>query len=144
MTYRKLGALATVGAIALAFATNEAIAQAGGAGVVAAPQAGATVRGAHAFNGLHGFRHRGRGVGGYFWPGYGYDYGAYVPAAGPITAPFAGPTEVRYTTTYDVPWNWAHRFPPNVIPSDRPYVPGCGEESVAVGGGKTVNVMRCY
>lgn len=135
MTYRKLGALATVGAIALAFATNEAIAQAGGAGVVAAPQAGATVRGAHAFN---------RGVGGYFWPGYGYDYGAYVPAAGPITAPFAGPAEVRYTTTFDVPWNWAHRFPPNVIPSDRPYVPGCGEESVGVGGGKTVNVMRCY
>jgi hypothetical protein len=85
-----------------------------------------------------------RGVGGYFWPGYGYDYGAYVPAAGPITAPFAGPAEVRYTTTYDVPWNWAHRFPPNVIPSDRPYVPGCGEESVGVGGGKTVNVMRCY
>ena len=135
MTYRKLGALVTVGAIALAFATNEAIAQAGGAGVVAAPQAGATVRGAHAFN---------RGVGGYFWPGYGYDYGAYVPAAGPITAPFAGPAEVRYTTTFDVPWNWAHRFPPNVIPSDRPYVPGCGEESVGVGGGKTVNVMRCY
>ncbi|OPH83305.1 hypothetical protein [Nitrobacter vulgaris] len=135
MTYRKLGALATVGAIALAFATNEAIAQAGGAGVVAAPQAGATVRGAHAFN---------RGVDGYFWPGYGYDYGAYVPAAGPITAPFAGPAEVRYTTTFDVPWNWAHRFPPNVIPSDRPYVPGCGEESVGVGGGKTVNVMRCY
>jgi hypothetical protein len=135
MTYRKLGALATVGAIALAFATNEAIAQAGGAGVVAAPQAGATVRGAHVFN---------RGVGGYFWPGYGYDYGAYVSAAGPITAPFAGPTDVRYTTTYDVPWNWAHRFPPNVIPSDRPYVPGCGEESVGVGGGKTVNVMRCY
>ncbi|MDR6306634.1 hypothetical protein GGQ85_004368 [Nitrobacter vulgaris] len=135
MTYRKLGALATVGAIALAFATNEAIAQAGGAGVVAAPQAGATVRGAHAFN---------RGVGGYFWPGYGYDYGAYVPAASPITAPFAGPAEVRYTTTFDVPWNWAHRFPANVIPSDRPYVPGCGEESVAVGGGKTVNVMRCY
>ena len=63
MTYRKLGALVTVGAIALAFATNEAIAQAGGAGVVAAPQAGATVPGAHAFN---------RGVGGYFWPGYGF------------------------------------------------------------------------
>ena len=146
MTYRKLGAIVAVGAIALAFATNEAIARAGGVGVAAAPRAGiATVRPApHAFNGLHGFRHRGRNVGGYFWPGYGDAYGAYAPTAEPITAPLAGPNEVRYTTTYDVPWDWAHRFPPNVTPSDRPYVLGCGAESVDVGGGKTVNVTRCY
>lgn len=141
MTYRKLGALVAVGAIALAFATDEASARAGGAGVAAAPQAGVTMR-AHASHG-HGFRHRGRHVGGYVWPGYGDAYDAYVPA-GPITAPFAGSNEVRYTTTYDVPWDWVHRFPPNVIPSDRPYVPGCGGESVDVGGGKTVNVIRCY
>jgi hypothetical protein len=141
MTYRKLGALVAAGAIALAFATNEAIARSGSA---AAPPVGATVRAAHASNGLHGVRHRGRGVGGYFWPGYGDAYDAYLPGAGPITAPFAGSNEVRYTTTYDVPWDWVHRFPPNVIPSDRPYVPGCTGESVDVGAGKTVNVMRCY
>ncbi|WP_319798818.1 hypothetical protein [Nitrobacter sp.] len=146
MTYRKLGALVVVGAIALVFATNEGIARTDGVGAAAAPRAGiATVRPPpHAFNGLHRFRHRGRNVGGYFWPGYGDAYGAYIPTAEPIAAPLAGPQEFRYTTIYDVPWDWVHRFPPNVIPSDRPYVPSCGEESVGVGAGKTVNVIRCY
>ena len=27
--------------------------------------------------------------------------------------------DIRYTTTYDVPWDWAHRYPPNVAPSER-------------------------
>jgi hypothetical protein len=144
MTYRKLGALVAVGAIAFAFATSETMARPGGVGAAAAPHAGVgTVRPVpHAFN---GFRHRGRNVGGYYWPGYGDDaYGAYGAASAPITSPLAGPNEVHYTYTQDVPWDWAHRFPPNVTPSDRPYVPGCGSETVDVGGGKTVNVIRCY
>ena len=144
MTYRKLGALVAVGAIAFAFATSETMARSGGVGVAAAPHAGVgTVRPVpHAFNGS---RHRGRNVGGYYWPGYGDDaYGAYGAASAPITSPLAGPNEVHYTYTQDVPWDWAHRFPPNVTPSDRPYVPGCGSEAVDVGGGKTVNVIRCY
>ena len=144
MTYRKLGALAAVGAIAFAFATSETLARSGGVGVAAAPHAGVgTVRPVpHASN---GFRHRGRNVGGYYWPGYGDDaYGAYGATGAPITSPLAGPNEVHYTYTQDVPWDWAHRFPPNVTPSDRPYVPGCGAEAVDVGGGKTVNVIRCY
>jgi hypothetical protein len=143
MTYRKLAALVAVGAVALVFATNETVARPGGVAVGAAPHAGVgTVRPApHAIN---GFRHRGRNTGGYFWPGYGDAYGAYTPADAPVTSPLGGPNEVHYTTTQDVPWDWAHRFPPNVTPSDRPYVPGCGSESVDVGGGKTVNVIRCY
>jgi hypothetical protein len=146
MTYRKLGALVAVAAIAFAFATNETVARSGGVAAGAAPHAGiSTVRPApHAFNG-HGFRHRGRFGGGFYWPGYGDAYGADAPlAAVPTKGPLSGPDEVRYTYTYDVPWDWAHRFPPNVTPSDRPYVPGCGTESVDVGGGKTVNVFRCY
>jgi hypothetical protein len=55
---------------------------------------------------------------------------------------------MHYTYTYDVPWDWAHRFPPAVAPSDRPYVSSCPAESVTVTGrgGKeqTVNVIRCY
>jgi hypothetical protein len=146
MTYRKLGALVAVGAIAFAFATNEAVARSGGVAAAAAPHAGVgTVRPApHAIN---GFRHRGRNVGGTFWPGYGDAYGAYGPTDAPVAplkGPLSGPDEVRYTTIQEVPWDWAHRFPPNVAPSDRPYVPGCGSESVDVGGGKTVNVIRCY
>jgi hypothetical protein len=145
MTYRKLATLVAVGAIAFAFGTSETIARPG-VGGAAAPHAGVgTVRPApHAFN---GFRHRGRNVGGYFWPGYGDGYGAYAPTDAPVAplkGPLSGPDEIRYTTTQDVPWDWAHRFPPNVTPSDRPYVPGCGAEAVDVGGGKTVNVIRCY
>ena len=143
MTYRKLGALVAVGAIALMLATNETVARPGGVTVAAAPRAGiAAMRPTP--HGLHGFRHHGRFFnGGLFWPAYGDAYG-FAPAAEPVTAPLAGPNEVHYTYTYDVPWDWAHRFPPNVTPSDRPYVPGCGAETVDVGGGKTVNVFRCY
>ena len=143
MTYRKLAALAAVGAVALAFTTNETVARAGGVGVAAGPRAGnATVRPVpHA---LHGFRHHNRFNNGFFWPGYGDSYGAYTPTDAPVTSPLGGPNEVHYTTTQDVPWDWAHRFPPNVTPSDRPYVPSCGSDSVDVGGGKTVNVFRCY
>jgi len=54
----------------------------------------------------------------------------------------------RYTYTYDVPWDWTHRFPPNVVPSDRPYVPSCPTEQVTVpgrgGAEHTVNITRCY
>src|ERR1700757_3030898 len=137
MTYRKLAALAAVGAMAFAFATNGTMARPGAVG--AGPRAQiAPVRPIP--HGLHHFRHRGgRFDGGFFWPGYGDDtYGAAAATAGaPITAPLGGPNEVHYTYTQDVPWDWAHRFPPNVTPSNRPYVPGCGAEAVDVGGGKT-------
>jgi hypothetical protein len=145
MTYRKLAALVAVGAIALVSATNETVARPGAGG--AGPRGGiAPVRPIpHALN---NFRHRGRFNGGFFWPGYGDSYGAYAPTGEPITArlkgPLSGPDEVRYTYTQDVPWDWAHRFPPNVAPSNRPYVPGCGAESIDVGSGKTVNVFSCY
>jgi hypothetical protein len=146
MTYRKLAALVAIGAGAFAFATNETVARSGGGAVAGGPHAGvATVRPTpHAGNGMHGFRHHGRFGGGFFWPGYGDAYGAYAPTDVPVTGPLYGPNEVHYTYTQDVPWDWAHRFPPNVTPSDRPYVPGCGAETVDVGGGKTVNVIRCY
>jgi hypothetical protein len=46
-----------------------------------------------------------------------------------------------------VPWDWAHRYPPNVAPSAKPYVSSCPTESVTVpgrGGDHTVNITRCY
>jgi hypothetical protein len=84
-----------------------------------------------------------------YWPGGGgffyepYQNEPYVETSQPP----APSNDVRYTYTYDVPWDWAHRFPPNVVPSDRPYVPGCPSETVTVpgrGGEHTVNIMRCY
>ena len=67
---------------------------------------------------------------------------------GPVdgTPPVRG--DVHYTYTYDVPWDWAHRYPPAVTPSARPYVPSCPTEAVAVEGRggqeQTISIMRCY
>jgi len=58
------------------------------------------------------------------------------------------PGDIQYTNTYGVPWDWAHRFPPVVAPSERPYVSSCTTQAVTVAGhdGKeqTVNVTRCF
>jgi len=85
---------------------------------------------------------------GAFWPAdEGFYYG---PSNGEPIGDGAQPTsgDVHYTYTYDVPWDWAHRYPPAVTPSDRPYVPSCPSEAVTVPGRdgreQTVNVMRCY
>jgi hypothetical protein len=130
---------ASLGALALTFAAGETFARPAGAqgpGAAAArtmPPAGA-----------HAFRHRRNFVG----PIVGGYYGA--DGAPLLDAPQlqAAPNDVRYTYTYDVPWDWAHRYPPNVTPSERPYVPGCGNETVTVPGRggreQTINVTRCY
>ncbi|MGC2778758.1 MAG: hypothetical protein WA418_24320 [Bradyrhizobium sp.] len=84
--------------------------------------------------------------------------GAFLPAVGafaygpdgepvPQQIPEHTSADVRYTYTYDVPWDWAHRYPPNVVPSDRPYVSSCPMQTVTVpgrGGEHTVNITRCY
>ncbi|MCL8486782.1 MULTISPECIES: hypothetical protein [Bradyrhizobium] len=86
-------------------------------------------------------------------------YRAYLPAAGafayggdggpaPQQIPEHTSADVRYTYTYDVPWDWAHRYPPNVVPSDRPYVSSCPMQTVTVpgrhGGDHSVTITRCY
>src|SRR6516165_488521 len=75
--------------------------------------------------------------------GGGPSYGEPPTGVAPPTS-----NDVRYTSTYDVPWDWAHRFPPMVAPSDHPYVPGCHDEAVTVpgrgGAERIVNVTRCY
>jgi hypothetical protein len=97
---------------------------------------------------IHSFRHHRRNNVGVFWPALeGFDYG---PSGGEPLVDAAPPAsnDIRYTYTYDVPWDWAHRYPPNVVPSDRPYVSSCPSETVTVPGRggteQTVNVMRCY
>jgi len=137
--------IACLGLAALMLQPGEAFARSGAA---APGRAFASMR-PIARPGVAPFRHHHRGfVGGTYWPGdYGYGYG---PTYGePVTAvPEAGSQDVHYTTTYDVPWDWAHRFPPQVVPSDRPYVSSCPVESVTVtgrnGSEQTINVMRCY
>ena len=61
--------------------------------------------------------------------------------------PAPASNDVRYPYTQDVPWDWAHRYPPAVVPSDRPYVSSCPTESVTVpgrDGDRTINIIRCY
>jgi hypothetical protein len=136
------GALvALVGAVALLFAAGETIARP------------ATARGG-GFSPTHfrphlaqSPRHHGRNRVGTFWPGVGGYYGG--PDDEPmvdVTPPASG--DMHYTYTQDVPWDWAHRYPPAVAPSDRPYVSSCPAESVTVPGrdGKdqVINITRCY
>ena len=132
--------IASLGALALTFAASETFARSGVAPGAAAARAMPPA-------GAHPFRHHRRNfigpavVGGYY---NGADGAPLVDA--PQSQPASN--DVRYTYTYDVPWDWAHRFPPNVVPSDRPYVPGCGAETVTVPGRggreQTVNITRCY
>ena len=91
--------------------------------------------------------HRGYRYAPGFWPATGGLF--YAPNGEPIvdaTPPASG--EIHYRYTYDVPWDWAHRYPPNVVPSDRAYITECPSQAVTVlgAGGRehTVNIMRCY
>jgi hypothetical protein len=144
MTYRMYGALiASLSVVALMLAANETFARSEGVrggGFVSRD----SISRPHV---VPSFRHhrRNRNLVGLFWPAL-EDYaplngGPTVGAAPPIS------NDIRYTYTYDVPWDWAHRYPPSVVPSDRPYVSSCLTETVTVpgrdGSEQTVNVMRC-
>ena len=138
--------IASVSAAALLLATNETFARSGVAPAFSStrPIPRASI--------VPSFRHHPRHNIGAYWPGGGgYYYGTaneerLADVVPDVTQPMS--RDVRYTTTYDVPWDWAHRYPPNVVPSDRPYVSSCSSEPVTVPGRngveKTINITRCY
>ena len=141
MAYRICRAL--VGPICVAvvmLAANESFARSGAA---AARAGSASPHSPLAFVGHHRRHHPGA-----FWPATGGFF--YGPSGGEpmpdVNQTISG--DIRYTYSYDVPWDWAHRFPPMVAPSDRPYVSSCPSETVTVPGRngqeRTVNVIRCY
>jgi hypothetical protein len=133
---------ASLSAVALMLAANETFARSGAA-------SGGGVSSTHSISRpsvAHSLRHHRRNDLGAFWPFVG-DYGPSNGEPGvDVAPPVSG--DIHQTYTYDVPWDWAHRYPPAVIPSERPYVPSCPAETVTVSGhdGKeqTVNIMRCY
>jgi hypothetical protein len=146
MTRRVFRALAaSIGAITLLLAANQAFARSGATAHAgfASPQSHSAFRPRIA----HGLRHhRKDGIGG-FWTGWGdYSY-APIDQPGPDVTTPALP-DLRATCTYQIPWDWVHRCPPAVTPSERAYAPSCSNEPVTVPGrdGKesTVNVTRCY
>ncbi|MBV8701543.1 hypothetical protein [Bradyrhizobium sp.] len=148
MTYREYATLLASACIAaLMFSATAALAASGGAPRAAFAAAQPAVRPPVA--GAFRHHHRHGVIGGVFWPGYGYgDEGAAPSYGGAVEGvpPAAG--DIQYTYKYDVPWDWAHRFPPSVTPSNRAYVPSCTDQSVTVpgrdGADHSVNVTRCY
>jgi hypothetical protein len=144
MTHKMHGALiASLGAVALLLAANEAFAR-----PAAGPRGG--VAPAHSISRpgfAHSLRHH-RRFGGAYWGADGGFF--YEPPAGEAVGDAAPPVsgDIHYSYTYDVPWDWAHRYPPAVAPSDRPYVSSCPAEILKVPGHdgreQTVSIMRCY
>ncbi len=143
MAYKVYGVvIASLGAVGLLFAAGETYARSGAAHHGGARPAHSISRAAMA----HSLRHHRRNNAQAFWPAVGDPF--YGPSNSEplvdVTQPGSG--DIHYT--YDFPWDWAHRYPPAVIPSDRPYVPSCPSETVTVPGRhgepQTVSVTRCY
>jgi len=151
MTLKLVAVTASITALALTLSAGETLARAGGgrAGGITAPFARPGVpltRPVAPLAARPFLSHRNRGFAGGLWPTgyYGAPYGEPMADG---SAPLSNDVNVNYTYKQDVPWDWAHRYPPAVAPSDRPYVPGCSSEPVTVpgrSGDQTVNVIRCY
>jgi hypothetical protein len=145
MTHRMYGAfIASLSLVALMLAANETFARSGAAH-------GGGFTSTHSISHppvAQSLRHHRRNNAGTLWPAEGGFF--YGPSNGEPMVDVAQPTsgDTHSTYTYDVPWDWVHRYPPAVTPSERPYVPSCPAETVTVPGhdGKeqTVRVMRCY
>jgi hypothetical protein len=127
--------------VALTLASNQA-AKAGHGGVSASMHS--TFHRTFARSHHHGRNRRD------FFPGSFFE-GPYDQPYSDIAPPVSGPVS---NDAYDVPWDWAHRYPPGFFesspqPSSPPmaYVPGCNKETVTVPGADgrdhTVNVVRC-
>jgi hypothetical protein len=141
MRSRTYGVLtASVSAIVLTFAASETFAASRGASHGAAHLTSHRIAG-------HFRHHHHRGLDGVFvWPGDGPFYGPAGEAILDGTQPLPG--DIRSSNASDIPWDWAHRYPPIITPSGRPYVSSCGAETVTVpgqhGGTGQVNIVRCY
>jgi hypothetical protein len=143
MKSRMYGVLtASLGAIALMLAANETFAASRGG------SHGGSHLTSHRLAG-HFRHHRGQQQqGAFIWPGDVDDYG-YAPNGAAVlngTQPLPG--DIGSSNASDIPWDWAHHYPPMITPSGRPYVSSCGAETVTVpdgrGGNGQVNIVRCY
>ena len=148
MTYRMYGAfIAALGAIVLMFAANETFAR---SAVTSAAVAHGRFASTHPISRpllAHSLRHHRRNNAAAVWASGDY-FGTPTTGEPVVDTTQSGSSEVHYTYKQDVPWDWAHRFPPSVAPSERPYIPSCPAETVTVpgqgGGERTVNIIRCY
>jgi len=130
MTNKMYAAVITsISAVALICAAGEAFAGAPHAGVTSHSHFRSHAPLARHFR-HHRFNNNNNEIGGVFWPDSGF-YGA--PIGGPgldLSQPI--PNDIRNTNAFDIPWDWAHRYPPIVTPSEKPYVTTCPTETVLV------------
>jgi hypothetical protein len=153
MMYKVYAAFLMCLGIALTVASSQAFggARAGHSGVSASMHS-TTFHRSFARSHHHGRRHRGAFFpGSFFWGPYDQPNGEVAPPqiSGPIS------NDINYTYKFDIPWDWAHRFPPGFFGSSPAesssppvaYVPGCAKQTVTVPGAdgkdQTVNVVRC-
>jgi hypothetical protein len=134
--------IASLGAVALLLAASETSARSG-----AGARGGFSTHSTSHRSVAQSLRHHRRNNAGIVWPAVGGFF--YGPSNGEPMVDVTQPSgDLHYTYTYDVPWDWAHRYLPAVTPSERAYVPGCPAETVTVPGhdGKeqSVSIMRCY
>ena len=98
--------------------------------------------------------HPGRTVGNFFPATGGFIWNSQPDEAiAPVVSgPISG--DINYTYKYDVPWDWAHRYPPGFLGSPPAplapsvsYTPGCPAQTLTVPGAdgknQTVTVVRC-
>lgn len=144
MACKVYGALiASLGVAALMVGSNETFARSGSAPGVGARGGFAST---HPIFRPLGRLHRNvrRNDLGAVWPVIGDSF-YYAPPNGEAIADFTQPIS---SDVYGIPWDWAHRYPPMVIPSERPYVTSCPAETVTVpgryGNEQTINIIRCY
>ena len=138
MKFRMFGMLtASLGAMVLSLPANQSFAASRGG------FHGGAHLGSHHMAGH--FRHHHAPEAAVVWPGDGYFYG---PGEAVLDGTQPLPGDVRNSNAADIPWDWAHRYPPAVVPATRPYVSSCGAETQTVpndhGGTGQVNIIRCY
>lgn len=143
MTYKTCAAYVAIVSAAVIVVTSEGAARSG-----AGPHGWLGAKAfSHGFVARSIFHHR-RGNLGDVWPAGGYFDGPNDQAGAPVPAALPVPGNMHITTVNEVPWDWVHRYPPLVAPSDRPYVASCTTETTTFPGHdsevQTVNVTRCY
>ena len=142
MAYRMYGALiASLSAVVLMFGASETSARSG-----ATHNGGLRSHSMSRPARAHSLRPHRRNNAQAFWPAVGGCF--YEPSNGEPLVDVTQPGSGDIRSTYDIPWDWVHRYPPAVMPSHRPYVPSCPSETVTVpgrhGAPQTVSIMRCY
>jgi len=153
MMYKVRAAFIMSISVVLALASNQALGQLGAARGGSSASTHSTIH-PSVSRALHHRIARNRGAflpttGGFFWgPSNGVPNVEVAQPGASMSGDF------NYTYKYDVPWDWAHRYPPSFFASPPEplappvaFQPGCAAQTVTVPGAdgkdQTINMVRC-